>query len=260
MFLMRKVTGRERQGDSVSDNFVVYDRPVASASSATQRGDPLAAQLIILLLNPIIGALLSITFLGLWHFRRTQRHLAVAGVGYALSTLGFVAQGVLPVLPYELQRIPGNLAFLMAAALLFSAVLGSLRIAVPVKTMAVVIMAGMGALMWFLWVDPSLSARTISISLGLAGLALTAAVKLYQYPKQRKADWFLFGVVALAAADFLMRPALVLAFPEQFVGDQILQQTVYWVWVQVFYVVLAITVALGLLAALSSDVVEELRR
>lgn len=220
----------------------------------------MAAQLIILLLNPVIGALLSITFLGLWHFRRAQRHLAVAGIGYALSTLGFVMQGVLPALPYELQRIPGNLLFLLAAAMLFAAVLGGLRIAVPVRTMAALIIAGMVALMWFLWVDPSLPTRTIIISLALAGLALTAAVKLYQYPKQRKADWFLFWVATLATMDFLMRPVLVFAFPEQFVGEQILQQTVYWVWVQVFYAVLAITVALGLFAALSSDVVEELRR
>src|SRR5699024_7862011 len=149
---------------------------------------------------------------------------------YGLSTLAFVTQGLMPTLPFELQRLSGNLLFLLSAAAIFTAVLRALRLSVPVAGFTVAIAAGMAALCVFLWVVPNLPARVVVLSVTLAAIALITALRITRHPRPRTADQFLFWVVLLASADFLMRPLLVLIFADGFVSDASLQQSFYWVW------------------------------
>ena len=128
--------------------------------------------LYIALLNPSITLVLATAFLVLWLHQRQRPHIGLLALGYAASASGFLLQYfVLPV-GITATKLSSNMLFLSAALCIGSGVIMRYGRPLPVLGFAMLIGGGLGALLWFLFVDPDLTWRIYVINFALGGISL----------------------------------------------------------------------------------------
>lgn len=224
------------------------------------RSSELNSQLFIGLLNPGIGVLLAAAFFLLWLNRRDQVYVAVAASSYVTSTLAFLIQDVGPSLPYDLERLPSNICFLLTGCLLVSAVLMRYRLAIPYRTFAAIVALGAGGMYWFLVEQPSLTARIYTVNFLIGAIAVIGAAKLYRVEKQHLVDRLLFWALVVSAANFLLRPITIMSFSGSFDNFDSFQRSLYWTTVQFTQAMISVMFALNLLIAIAIDLIAELKQ
>ena len=220
----------------------------------------MSGQLFISLLNPGIGALLATAFLLLWMHRRDQRYVLHAAWGYAAMVAGFLIQDLAPALPYELQRIPSNLAFLASACLIVGATIGRYDVAVPWRRMVIVAAGAMVVFLWFLLGAPSITGRILTISIALGLIAAQLPLILFRVPRAHLIDSIIFWIGVLSAANFIVRPLLIVALTGAVDTYDGFQQTIYWTTVQFTQALISVLFALSLMVAVAIDLMAELRQ
>jgi diguanylate cyclase (GGDEF)-like protein len=220
----------------------------------------LTGQIFISLLNPGIGLILAVAFLLLWLNLREQTYIAVMAASYAALSAGFLILDIGPALPMELQLVPTNLLFLVAACLLAAAVLGRYRLSAPWGVLGAITVAGMGGLLWFLLVEPDISYRIYLMSLALAGISFTVLAKLWRVEMRHFIDRLLFWVTLVTCVGSLLRPAAIFLLIGHFDTYDAVQQTLYWSTVQFTQALVSVVVALNLLVAVATDLVTELKQ
>ncbi len=218
----------------------------------------LSGQFFIQLLNPGIGLLFATAFFLLWLNRR-ERYVAYAAAAYISSAIAFLIQDVGPVLPMEVQRIPSNLGFLITGALFAAAIVKRYGLPVPWRAMAVAGALSMTLFLWFLLVQPSISARILSISIGTGAIAVMVVVALWPIEKRYIIDRVLFWVAALSALNLIVRPIVLLALGGGFDNYVGFQQSLYWTTVQFSQAMVSIVAAISLMVAVGIDLIRELR-
>ena len=220
----------------------------------------MGSQLFIGLLNPGIGILLAAAFFLLWMNQRSQTYVAMAAVSYVMLALAFLIQDVGPSLPMDLNRLPANICFLLAACLLIGAVVKRYGLRVPYLAFGAIVVAGMAGMWWFLVEQPNLTARIYFINVLLSTIAAIGAVKLYGIKKRHVIDRLLFWATVLSAANFLFRPAAIMFFVGTFDDFGSFQQSLYWTTVQFTQALISVMFALNLMVAIAIDLIVELKR
>ncbi len=219
----------------------------------------MSGQFFISLLNPGIGVLLAAAFFVLWSNRRGEIYVLVAAAGYLVNAMGFLVRDTAPSLPHDAQIILANVLFMATACLLSAAILLRYKIAPPYNAMLAISTVAMAGQIWFLLVEPDITARIYFISLGLGAIASILAIKLWPVDKVHIIDRLLFWIACLAAANFILRPVIILQLVEMRDGGGF-QQSVYWTTVQFTQAMLSIMIALNLMVAVAIDLLDELRR
>lgn len=220
----------------------------------------MGSQLFIGLLNPGIGVLLAAAFFLLWLNQRSQTYVAIAAVSYVMSSLAFLIQDVGPSLPMDLNRLPANVCFLLAACLLIGAVLRRYGLRIPYLAFAAIVIAGTAGMWWFLVEQPSLTWRIYLINFLLGTVAAIGAVKLRNVEKRHAIDRLLFWVTVISAANFYLRPAIIMLVVGTFDDFGSFQQSLYWTTVQFTQALISIMFALSLMVAIAIDLIGELKR
>jgi diguanylate cyclase (GGDEF)-like protein len=213
----------------------------------------------ISLLNPAIGLLLAGAFLVLWLYQREKRYVAVISFGYTMSALGFALREITPLVETPLIKLASNGSFFLAAACLTGALVNRYGRPVPYAGLALLAGAGMAALSFFLFVEPSLTNRIYAVNFALGGIALLAAFELSRVPRQHSIDRVIFAVCVLAAANFIIRTAVVLHLAGPQDNDALFSQSIYWATVQVSHALISIMLALSLIVATTLDLVTQLK-
>ncbi len=219
----------------------------------------MSGQFFIALLNPGIGLLLAVAFLMLWLHRRDQRHVLLAALSYVAMAAGFLILDFAPVLPMEFQRLPANMAFLAAACLIAGAAIGRYRLAIPWRAMGAVCGVGLAFFLWFLLVQPSITHRVLTISIALGLVALQIPLALRRVPRAHLIDHVIFWVGVLSAANFIIRPLLIIGLTGGFSSYAGFQQSIYWTTVQFTQAMISILFALSLMIGTAIDLMAELR-
>lgn len=220
----------------------------------------MSAQLFVALLNPGISLLLAVAFLILWMNQRGRRHILLAATGFAAMTLASLVQDVGPSLPLQAERFASNLCFLLAAALIATAIIERRGARAPVRVYATLIAAAMGAVTWFLLVQPDLNARIFIVNLGLGAIAALLAAQLWSLPRPHLVDRLMLGTAILSAANYLVRPAAIAWLMNGFGSYEISQQSIYWTTMQFSQAMISIVFALNLMVAIAIDLVAEVKR
>jgi diguanylate cyclase (GGDEF)-like protein len=220
----------------------------------------LTGQLFISLLNPGIDLLLAVAFFLLWLGRRDQHYVLFAAATYAMLMTAFLIQDVGPVLPMELQRIPSNFGFLLSGCLLVIATLRRYDLVVPWRALVVTVVLSMAAYLWFMLVQPNITARIYAISLGIGVIALLIVTALRPIKKPHLIDHILFWVAILSAANFILRPIVILSLVGNVASYDGFQQSIYWSTVQFSQAMISILFALSLMVAVAIDLIAELRQ
>ena len=220
----------------------------------------MGSQLFIGLLNPGIGILLAAAFFLLWINQRSQTYVAMAAASYVLVAVAFLIQDVAPALSMDLNRLPANICFLLAACLLVGAVLKRYGIAVPYLAFAALLAIGAAGMWWLLIEQPNLTVRIYLINFLLGTIAAIGAVKLHGVEKRHAIDRLLFWVTVLSAANFYLRPTAIMVFVGTFDDFDSFQQSLYWTTVQFTQALISVMFALNLMVAIAMDLIVELKR
>lgn len=220
----------------------------------------MTGQIFISLLNPGICALFATAFLLLWINQRHRRYVLIASLGYVATAMAFLLQDIVWPLPAGPGRIASNLCFVLAAYLLCAAALDRYRIAIPHVAMGASAGLAMAGLTWFLLADPDIVARILAISAGLGAIALITAVKLRSVAKPHLIDRLLFWVMCLTAANFIVRPIVIIWRVGANQSSEAFQQSIYWTTVQFTQAMISIMLALCLMVAVAIDLIADLKR
>ncbi|MET0170046.1 MAG: hypothetical protein ABW191_06680, partial [Aliihoeflea sp.] len=211
------------------------------------------------LLNPAISLVLVATFLSLWLRHKSHTHLLMLAGAFTLSGIAFTANDFFQ--PYEgpALRIFVNAAFLGAVSAACLSAFVRARVVVPLALFAAVVTAGATGFSWFLFVEPSTTARIYVVNATFAVIATITGYALIRAKPQSKVDW---SFVALAGFIF----ALAIARPVATFMDRLdinasgpIGSSAYWATVQALTPLLALTVALSFLAAFAVQIFTELR-
>ncbi|MET3923992.1 GGDEF domain-containing protein [Devosia sp. 2618] len=202
---------------------------------------------------------MSVAFLLLWQGRRGHFYVLLAGAGHLATAIGFLIQDVMPPLPLEMQRIPSNAFFLLAAAFLMGSLIRHYRLDIPWRGFAIISAFGMAALCWFLLVQPSLNMRIICVSFALSAMALLAVLELRKVRQLHKIDHVIFWACLLSAINFLLRPTVIIMIDGGYSDYVGFQQSLYWSTVQFTQALISVVLALSLMVAIAMQLLDKLQ-
>ncbi|MFN4185933.1 MAG: GGDEF domain-containing protein [Hyphomonas sp.] len=225
----------------------------------------MSAQFFIMLLNPGIGALLAAAFMLLWLNQRDKSYILQASAGYAMTALAFFIQDVAfnyiaSPLPGHAERLLSNIGFLSAGWLLTMAVLGRFGMKPFYKVLVLASLVALAGHAWFLLVAPSVSGRVLVANAALGTMMLMIVVKVAPLRGKHLADQLLMGVAALAAANYILRPIIILWLTGGMGSSDDFQHSLYWTTVQFTQPLISVAFALSLMVAIAMDLISQLRR
>lgn len=215
--------------------------------------------LFISLLNPAITLTLAAAFLVLFLYRRDRLHLALVVAAYIGSTSGFLLQNFTLPVGMTATKMLSNLAFTLAVVSLSAAIL--LRYGRPVPWLGIGMSAlgGLCGFCWFMFVQPDLTWRILSISFAFGAISLIVATELKAIPNRGRIESILVILAFMSAANFLARPLIVIAIEGPYASSVGFQTSLYWTTALLAHAVMALMVALCLFTAEALDLMRALR-
>ena len=211
------------------------------------------------LIGPGILLIFGLAFFATWRIDRHRTYLAMFAAGCWLFTLGASVQIVYWPPDTGLNSMISGTLY---AAAVLTTVQGLLqRGGKPViwESLALILIVFVLANWYFFYVDRSLLARVYIQNFGYGALLLGTALRLLHLRKARLVDQVLFWVLLIFALQFFPRTLLTIGFAAP-VGAQAVANSVFWQSLQLSLAVLGTALALSMLAACASDVIEDLRR
>ena len=215
--------------------------------------------LFISLLNPAITLTLAAAFLVLFLYRRDRIHLALVVAAYIGSTSGFLLQNFTLPVGLAATKILSNLAFTLAVVSLSAAIL--LRYSRPVPWLGIGLSAlgGLSGFCWFMFIQPDLTWRILSISFAFGAISLMVALELKAMPNKGRIETLLVLLAFLSAANFLARPLIVIAIEGPYASGVDFQTSLYWTTALLAHAVMSLMIALCLFTAEAVDLMRALR-
>ncbi|MBR2690676.1 MAG: GGDEF domain-containing protein [Aquamicrobium sp.] len=215
--------------------------------------------LFISLLNPVLSIVLSTAFFVLWSFRRENRYVLQLCVCYFAVAIGFALQSFDLGAGPAVSKVISNLLFFGALLLFVAAVTSRQGVRVPWAASLLCIAAGMGGLLWFLFVQPYFPGRVFSVNYGLGALCIVAMMRLRQSSRRSVIDRMIVLMAGLRAADFFIRPLLVALLSGVDAGRPPYMHSPYWLTTSLSVMVFSLLIALTLLTAVALDTINELQ-
>lgn len=215
--------------------------------------------LLIALLNPGITIVLSGAFLVLWLHQRDQPYLAALVIAYASSAIGFLLQYFMLPIGFEANKLLSAVAFTVGVASAGGAIVVRYGRKVPWLGIGVPAALGLGTFCWFLFVQPNLTWRILSINFAFGAISLVVAFELRKAAKASLADRFLLALTLLVAANFILRTLLITAMRGGFVSEADFHASTYWTTALLSHALLSLMLALALLTAAALDTVTALK-
>ena len=216
-------------------------------------------RLAFLLIGPGTLIVFGLGFLWVWLIERRRHYLLLLASACVLFSMGALTQIFYVPSDTGLNAIFSN-AFYTSAVLL--AAEGLLRRSgkrfglVP----HIVLLAGFTLLIWyFFYVERNLVARVYIQNFGFGLILLVTAIRLAGPARARAVDRTLFWVLLIFAVQFFPRTVLTMGFsaPE---GIRAFGQSLFWSVLHLSLAVLGAGLAFVILAAVVTDMIEDLRR
>ncbi|OBQ86330.1 MULTISPECIES: GGDEF domain-containing protein [unclassified Mesorhizobium] len=214
--------------------------------------------LLIALLNPTIALALGAAFLVLWFHQRHRPYLAVLAASYCLSASGFLLQYFTLPLGIVATKLISNICFTIAACCLSGAIIARYGRRVPYFGIGVMAGGGLAAFAWFMFVQPDLTWRVLSMNFGFGGLSLLVAVEL-RTVRNNGPEKILFALALLSALNFTARTLIVVIAHGPFPSYDGFYGSSYWTTALLSHALLSLLIALCLFTAAALDVLKALK-
>lgn len=210
---------------------------------------------VIGLLNTSMAAIFCIPLLTIWRNNRALKYIGVLGLSYGVRSLCFAIFYFAFSLENPILRYSANI-FLLFAIMLLSVGLSYRRLRQPRFGALLAIAAiTLGPLYYYQFIEPNLFARVIILNTGLALLSLLMLLDVAKSPRRLPVEQVLLGLLLVSCAGYLLRPLFLTASGasgEQFEGS-------YWLVVSISDALICAMTAVGVLAVIASDVMDEIR-
>ncbi|PBB91243.1 GGDEF domain-containing protein [Mesorhizobium sp. WSM3864] len=214
--------------------------------------------LLIALLNPTIALALGAAFLVLWFYQRHRPYLAVLAASYCLSASGFLLQYFTLPLGIVATKLISNICFTIAACCLSGAIIARYGRRVPYFGIGLMAGGGLAAFAWFMFVEPDLTWRVLSMNFGFGGLSLLVAVEL-RTVRNNGPEKILFALALLSALNFTARTLIVVIAHGPFPSYDGFYGSSYWTTALLSHALLSLLIALCLFTAAALDVLKALK-
>ncbi|WP_346294850.1 GGDEF domain-containing protein [Rhodopseudomonas sp. P1] len=212
------------------------------------------------LIGPGIIGVFGFAFLAAWSYDRRRPYLALLAAACALFALGATSQ----ILYWPRDT---GLNAMVSGALYTCAVIAAVE-GVLIRSgrafgwwIDVAIFAAFSlALYYFFYVDRSLLARIYVQNFGYGLLLCVAALRLAQLRHGRVVDRILFWTLLLFGLHFFPRTVFTVGVSPPSGGPLAFADSVFWQTLQLSLAVLGAALAMAILAAAVSDLIDDLRR
>lgn len=214
--------------------------------------------LLIALLNPTIALALGAAFLVLWFYQRHRPYLAVLAASYCLSASGFLLQYFTLPLGIVATKVISNICFTIAACCLSGAIIARYGRRVPYFGIGLMAGGGLAAFAWFMFVEPDLTWRVLSMNFGFGGLSLLVAAEL-RTVRNNGPEKILVALALLSALNFTARTLIVVIAHGPFPSYDGFYGSSYWTTALLSHALLSLLIALCLFTAAALDVLKALK-
>jgi len=215
--------------------------------------------LFISLLNPAITLTLAAAFLVLFLYRRDRIHLALVVAAYIGSTSGFLLQNFTLPGGVAATKMLSNLAFTLAVVSLSAAILLRYNRPVPWLGIGFFALGGMSGFCWFMFAQPDLTWRILTMSFAFGAISLVVALELMKIPNRGRIEGLLILLAFLSAANFFVRPLIVIAIEGPYHTATGFQTSLYWTTALLAHAIMALMTALCIFTAEALDLMRALR-
>ncbi|MEO1046106.1 MAG: GGDEF domain-containing protein [Pseudomonadota bacterium] len=202
---------------------------------------------ILGLVTPLMALFFAATFIVFWRVGRMRRHVLGFGIAYALSAVGFLITHILP----------SNAIYTFHAAQFFYSLASTVMLASVCERVGQRLHLGSFAIVYV--ISALVLAVTISFSndvgprlvianMGYGVMAAMGVTTLLVAKRRDIIDLAVIAVMALQAADFLVRPTLTLLF-EQSIPAEVYRDSIYYSLIGLVLGVKGVTTAMVLIGA-----------
>lgn len=213
----------------------------------------------IALINPTITVVIAMALVILWNFRREHRHVAVLAGGFLVLGIGFAVQYVTGLLALPALKLVSNTMLVLGTCLIIKGTLARYRSSLPLGAVAAICATGLCLFLWFLFVDPNLTARVYIMNFLVGVLILLLGVKLFAAERRRRIDDLLTAFVVLWGAQFFIRTVAVVGYEGPYLDGPEFYATLYWITLTLSVASFFLVFSVLLVAGIAMDLGEELR-
>ena len=215
--------------------------------------------LFISLLNPAIALTLAAAFLLLWLYRPQRGYLLMMVAAYAGSAMGFLLQYFMLPVGLPTTKLFSVIFFTISAFGLSAAIVTRYERPVPWKALAVFGFGGLAAFSWFMFVQPDLTWRVLSVNFGFGGISLIVAAEVRAVPNRGPVERLIMVLAALCGVNFIARTLMIMVLNGPYSSYDGFYTSIYWTTALLSHAVLSLLIALSLFTAEALDLVKSLR-
>lgn len=223
-------------------------------------GGILGWELFIELLMPTLSAILAMAFFVLWTHQRQRKYILILCLSYLAIGGGFLLHYL--ALPVGLlgTKFLANSLFAVAVLGLSTAMIARQGRPVPWLILGSLTLTGMGALSWFMFVDPSLIKRIFAVNFTFGAVAFVVATELRTSARNQLADRALMVVAVLGGVNFFIRPIITVWLDGSYdEGYADFYTSASWVFLNFSAVLFSVLITLCLVTGIAMDVFQELQ-
>ncbi|EKF20429.1 GGDEF domain-containing protein [Nitratireductor pacificus] len=217
------------------------------------------ATIITGLIGPATMVVFAAGFVWVWLMERRTRYALLL----AFACLFFAGALALQIMSWPadvaLNAIVTGVLYTASVLLVCEGILrrSGMKLGAPA---CIATFAAMTALLWyFSAISPNLLARIYLQNFGYGAILLLTAIRLAPGPRRHQVDQVLFWVLLLFALHFFPRTLLTVGFTVPN-GEDGFGDSLFWTLLQLSLAVFGAALALTILAAILTDVMDELRR
>ncbi|MEE4288933.1 MAG: diguanylate cyclase, partial [Erythrobacter sp.] len=197
------------------------------------------------------------TFAMLWRVGRMKRYVLGFAVAYVFFPLGFLVTHFLP--PEAIYTFhTTHLFYTVATVSLMASICERAGQRLHLASMAVIYLLTALALAFAIGLSNDAGPRVIIVNIGYGAMTLMAFTFMLQSRPRETVDIVILSLMALGAADFLIRPVITLLF-ERSIPAEVYRDSVYYSLIGLALGLKAVTTALTLIIATIGDLTTAMR-
>jgi diguanylate cyclase (GGDEF)-like protein len=215
--------------------------------------------LFISLLNPAIALTLAAAFLLLWFNSKERIYLVGVVAAYVGTATGFLLQFLELPIGLPATKLLSVSSFTISAVSMSAAIVTRYARPIPWRGLAFFGVGGLAAFSWFMFVQPDLTWRILSINFAFGGISLIVAAEIGALANRGPVERLLIVLAALSGINFIVRTVMVVAVFGPYASYDGFYSSIYWTTALLSHAVLSLLIALNLLTAEVLDMLKALR-
>lgn len=212
---------------------------------------------ILGLVTPLMALFFAATFVMLWRVARLKRHVLGFGIAFGLSAIGFLITHFLPADAFYLFHTT-QLFYALGSTVLVASVCERAGQRLHLGSFVVVYLISALVLAVAVSFSDDVASRLIIVNMGYGVMFAMGVTTLLNARRRNVIDSAIMAVMALQAADFLVRPTLTLLF-EQSIPAEDYRESIYYSLIGLVLGIKGVTTAMVLIGATIAEWTTALR-